>query len=189
MRVLVLLPLLALLACSIPGMQEFNTRIDDLKTRLDQLEATSRTAQQVDLAPLEQRVTAIEGVLASSGVEVSPEATQQMGATLATLDSISVGLTELSGIVTSTRDSLSALGRNTGLETARLDSLETRMASLQTEIAALQSTVEGLRSQGTGTGSSGGTSRGGTSGGSSGRGGTSGGSSGRGGTSGGGTGR
>jgi prefoldin subunit 5 len=188
MRALILFPLLVLLACSIPGMEEFNTRMDDLKGRLDDLEQASQNEPQVDLTPIEQRISAIESILSTSGIEVSPEASAELSGAFASLDSISAGLVELGDLVEASQDSLTALSGNARQTGVQLDSLQTRIAALETEISDLQDTVEGLRASGGSSGSSGGTSRGGSSGG-SGRGGTSGGGTSGGGTSGGGTGR
>lgn len=185
MRVLILLPLFMLLACSIPGMEEFNTKMDDLKGRLDDLEQASQNEPQIDLTPIEQRISAIESILSTSGIEVSPEASAELSGAFASLDSISAGLVELGDLVEASQDSLTALSGDARQTTVQLDSLQTRIAALETEIADLQDTVEGLRTTGGSSGSSGGTPRGGSgSSGGSGRGGTSGG-----GTSGGGTGR
>jgi ABC-type phosphate/phosphonate transport system substrate-binding protein len=176
MKTVLVLTVLLLAACSIPGLEDINSRIESVSTRMDDLEEAASSVPDIDFEGMEQRIEGIEQTLEASGVDVSPEASADILDAIAAVDSMNVDVANLVTLVEAQQESLAAASMQIRDLGGSVDSLSARIVELESEVAGLQSSSGGSGSGGTTGGRSGGTSggRGGSSGG-----GTSGGGSGR----------
>ncbi len=177
--------LLFVVGCSIPGLDEIDQKIEGVSDRIESLEEAASRAEQIDpeqLVDLEARISAIEGQLLASGVEVNPEAGLDISEALEAVDDLKTSMDEVRLAIVAQSDSLgtvssgiSSLSEELDGMSAALDSLEDRLGDLEDEVSSLRSSSGSSGSSGGGTGrsGSGGSSGGRTSGGSGGSSGSS----------------
>ena len=209
MKYLLLIPLLLLAACKMPGVGELEERVDDLETATvyDDSDLTERVEYvEEEVMVLDQRVSVLESgdpphwdvtTPDSPGTSSQPPASQQTVPGNPPLQDgvLEVGIMDVIGLQdslenmkTAVFDSISMNGESIEALTLRMDSLKiendslkVQLEELKEEMEDLAGTVESLRYSGTSPG--GVSTRGGSTGGSSG-----GGTGGRGSSSGGSTG-